>query len=270
MSSTHARQFIAALAAVAGSSVLTATPAGASMPAPPPAAASAAALQVTARASTTAPEAGARFAVSGTTHPGSKAALQERIRGRWVGVGRAVSVPRSGKYSIPARASLIGGHSYRVVAALKGQTVASKSINVTVYGWLNLSELDSVAHPNLSVIEAVKINGRTYIHSLAAWKGNSFMESSGTWSVDRSCKRLRTTVGLNDTSREGSEAVVTIDRDQVNVHSETYGIGQSRLVNVDISGALRIKLTGVSTVKGNAVTTAFGTPQILCNKNLLE
>jgi hypothetical protein len=138
-------------------------------------------------------------------------------------------------------------------------------VQVTVYAWRNLIELDSTNVRGMS-FGSVDINGNTYSSSvLSRWSG---ADASVEFNLDHQCNKLRSTFGISDESTTGGQAEVGVLSDGISVYDETFDVGQSQNKTVPLATPLKIKLlaTDTSTAPGTQGYGAFGNPQAHCTQ----
>lgn len=101
-------------------------------------------------------------------------------------------------------------------------------------------------------IESVTLNGKTYAHSLST-SLSCYSDSTTNYDYDlgRHYRHFQATVGLTDQSASEASVQMEVFADGRKVASNSVSLGSPAEVNVDIAGALRLRLTVVQTKHGN-------------------
>lgn len=226
---------------------------------------------VTVKASATTVNAGQKVTFTGTVKPrgaaaGEKVVLQERFEpgAKWKDQKKD-SLNRRGKYSLSDKPSTNTQHSYRVVMAATGKHAkgVSKTVKVTVYGWVSLTSLPSVNDEGMS-FRSVDINGKTYDDSVVSYSANA--TASIEFNLGHRCDALRATFGLSTSSTTGGQAELGVLSDGTSVYDQTFELEQTDKKTIALDTPLKIKLTSTDTNLDGAVNGygALGDPQARC------
>ena len=204
---------------------------------------------VTVKASDTAVNVGQKVTFTGTVKPhgaaaGEKVVLQERFKpgAKWKDQ-RKDELNGRGKYSLSDRPSANTQHSYRVVMAATGKHAkgVSKTVKVTVYGWVGLTSVPHVNDEGMS-FGSVDINGKTYDDSVVSDWPNA--TASIEFNLGHRCDALRATFGLSDASTTGGQAELGVLSDGTSVYDQTFDLEQTDKKTISLDTPLKIKLTG--------------------------
>jgi hypothetical protein len=228
---------------------------------------------VTVKASAGKVNAGQKVTFTGSVKPrgaaaGSKVVLQERFKpgAPWKDQRKA-KIGSAGKYTVSDTPSTNTTHAYRVVMPALGKHTkgVSKTVKVTVYGWVNLTTQESVNFNGLT-FGSVDINGKAFPDSVYSFRTRQ--TSSVEFNLNHQCDALRSTFGISDDSSTGGEAEDGILSDGTSVYDKTFDLGQSEHKTVPLATPLKIKLlaTDLNTTSGTFGFGAFGTPQVHCTQ----
>ncbi len=228
----------------------------------------AATVAVTAAPTVRTIEVGKAFRVVGRAPARSKVYLQQYVgRGRWLNVGRAVTASRSGSYVVAGAVSAAGPAAFRALAVVGKTSAMSRNFAITGLAWFNLNDIDSADRHYATYEEnLVNINGRSYPKSI---RSNAYGTGFIAWNVNRVCTKLRATIGVEDRSDSDAVGQLQVFKDDQDVVNETMSFGASKFVLADISGSLRVRLAATRLTK-NRAHLAFGTPQVLCSRDLTD
>src|SRR5262249_34244476 len=154
----------------------------------------------------TEPLQGDKVKIKGTVKPaapGAKVILQLRYadQKKWKTVGTDTLSGQS-KFKFKDKVSTVRTRKYRVVKPAGPNRAAghSKSLKVTVFGWHDPSTIPPATASSFGGTNSVKINGTTYPNSLRSYAFSSPANGSIEYNLNRDCKSLRGTVGLEDSS----------------------------------------------------------------------
>jgi hypothetical protein len=113
-----------------------------------------------------------------------------------------------------------------------------------------LANLDQVAGSGDTDTGSAEVNGQTYANSV-------YLEvnpgpSDVSYNLGRQWNHLLVTLGLSDNSPENEEIQFQILADQRTIYNHVFALGQSQLVNLNVTGVLRLELiaTEVSSYVG--------------------
>lgn len=220
-------------------------------------------------------EAGQPFTVSGAASAnlnGRQVEVQayDSGSGSWGAVGRgsvqnnawsaSTSVSTAGR-SVPLRAAFLGG-----VGLSASRSTAS---SVSVYGWYYFYDgtpayvAQREAYGGQVAYDTWNINGVTYSKSLGIGGGTGY-SNWVEYDLARSCIRLATTVGLDDSSGTTTRATARIVVDNVTKWTQSgLQLGQSIPVTIDITSGLRLHVETSETTSGTG-DVVFGDVRTLC------
>ncbi|QIG41906.1 hypothetical protein G5V58_03115 [Nocardioides anomalus] len=262
----HRRNLVAStVLALSAALTLTATSADAA-DAAPASQARAGSYTVTADVNKTEPESGQKVTITGTVKPaapGAQVRVQVRYAGQktWKTLGQA-RLSRSGSYRFKDQVTSVRERRYRVVKpadARRAQGTA-RTAKVTVFGWRDLTSIGAVPGGTLYEGGGATIAGSHYPSSLRG--GNQTASSAIEFNLNRDCKTLDATVGIDDASASGSSATLTLAADGTQRFQGTFGLAQAQHVVSDVTGVFRISLSATQT--GGAYA-AVGSPKVLCS-----
>jgi hypothetical protein len=228
---------------------------------------------VTVKASATTVNAGQKVNFTGTVKPrgaaaGEKVVLQERFEpgAKWKDQKKDELNSR-GKYSLSDKPSANTQHSYRVVMAATGKHAkgVSKTVKVTVYGWVSLTSLSHVNGVGM-YFGSVDINGKSYDDSVRS--GLRDTTTSIEFNLAHRCDALRATFGLSDASTTSGQAELGVLSDGTSVYDQTFDLEQTDTKTIALDTPLKIKLTSTDTNLDGAVNGygALGDPQAHCTQ----
>jgi hypothetical protein len=231
--------------------------------------AKAGAFQVTAGVNKTETEVGRKVKIKGSVKPAASGAgvtLQVRYEGQssWKTIGHAL-LSRTSKFKFKDKVGSVRDRKYRVLKPAGPNRAAghSPSLKVTVFGWRDLTSFEPATATNMSETSFVDINGVRYPNSLRSYYfGSQSPTVSIEYNLNRDCKSLRGTIGLDDHSPTGSSALLGFATDGTPRWSGSVGLGQSVPVAFDVTNVFRLTISAVNS--GNGIG-AVGTPQVLCN-----
>jgi hypothetical protein len=114
--------------------------------------------------------------------------------------------------------------------------------------------------------DAVDISGKSYPHSIYL----SVVYDAGDVQYDlgRNYRRFRATIGLTDDSGSSASVLYEVFADGRRIYNATLGLGQTRDLDIDMTGVLRLDLRAKSTTEAPCcpapdVNAAFGDARIL-------
>lgn len=238
------------------------TPTATPKPTPQPAT-----LTVTAPA-TTEIDAGEQFALSGRTSTnlvGRTVELQINDGEEWSTLSTGVVKPGS-TFSLTAVATTAGrDQQVRVLAKATPTTlaVASAPTLFTVFGWYFLADRSAVEGHYYS--DAVTINGTTYADSVYDYDWRAGKTAHAQFDLGRKCTRFRSTSGVTDSSHSSGRYSARVSADDVERwRVDGAGLGSSYEVDVDLTGALRVRFDDVMTAGDGDTYFAHGNARIRC------
>lgn len=106
-----------------------------------------------------------------------------------------------------------------------------------------LSELDPLTATQGVDTSAVEINGRGFARSVTLTANAAGPINSAEYNLGRHWKTFTATAGLRDDSPTGGELTFEVAIDGTRKFREIISLGESRDVKLDVSNALRLKLT---------------------------
>jgi hypothetical protein len=229
----------------------------------------AAAYAVTATVNRSEPLQGSRVTIKGSVAPaapGARVTLQVRYQDqkKWKTVD-STTLSRASKYRFRDKVTTVRERRYRVVKPAGPHRAAGHSprVEVTVFGWRDLTTISPTAGFFTFVPTVTAFNGVSYPSSLrSSYYGAQSPDVSIEFNLDRGCKALRTTVGLDDSSPSGSATTVSLTTDGVQRYTGSFGLTQSAPVAFDITKVFRLTIRAANTGGGFG---ALGTPQVLCS-----
>lgn len=219
--------------------------------------------------------AGDNFVVSGTASAnlvGKTVVLSMGGSSGWSDL-TTTTVAADSTFRLSAPATLAGaGQVLKVYAPATPTTYYAESGTATfsVYGWYYLSER-TIVEGNGFWKGDVAVNGQDFSRSVATSFTATFSSASGPYTAQfdlaRKCTSFVATAGwVDDRSAASIVGNAAVYKDDATAWSQTgVRFGTSNPINVDITGALRLKLqaqrTGSYSVGG---ALAFGDARILC------
>lgn len=264
---TYRRLCLTALAvAVAGAGAL----AGPSATAGAPAAASAATISI----SVTKPAVivGQPTLVRGQVRPAratTRVMLQQKVTGGWKNLAQQ-RVADHGRYRFRVAPKVGGVSRYRVIRLpwRTSGTLTSRTVSVTAYRWIEVTtaatgwlEWDGLS----SYGEPAAIDGTTYPASIVIDAAGQ--TEGGYVEMDlrgHHCAGLDMTLGALDDNGEGSEILSRVRFDGGLIRQDTYGLGDSDHLTLDVREVSLVRVEAFVTDDGPASYFGIGTPRLLC------
>lgn len=214
-------------------------------------------------------EAGQAFTVSGAASSnlnGRSVEVQayDNATAAWSAVGRADV--QNGAWSAPT-AVTTAGRGVALRAAFTGgiglKPSSSTATAVTVFGWHYLYDLEEVAGGYYA--SSFGINGTTYSKSVGLYEYDPGDTDSAEIDVSRSCIRFTATVGVQ---QDAGDTSTTYTGRLLADAATVWTAGDIRYntavpVDVNITGALRLRLEGTVTAGGSDYLV-FGDARVLC------
>lgn len=198
---------------------------------------------------------------------GAKVTVQRREGSKaWAKVA-TVKVSKKGTFTVRTRATGVGSFSYRVTSAKTKKAAAGKSnsIGVTVYRWYVLSTLGGVASSGDARYDAITMAGQFFFQSVLL-EGDDRDTSWVDYNASYKCSTFQATVGVADTADAGTTVHHSFLVDSTEVASADTVLGKTAPVQVDISGAFRVRLQSQFTIPGSSDYTnaGWGNARMLC------
>ncbi|MFI6412944.1 NPCBM/NEW2 domain-containing protein [Streptomyces sp. NPDC050585] len=106
-----------------------------------------------------------------------------------------------------------------------------------------LSELEPLTSTQGVDTSAVEINGKGFARSVTLTANAAGPVNSAEYNLGRHWHTFTATVGLRDDSPTGGTLTFEVVIDGTREYRETIRLGESRAVRLDVSDALRLKLT---------------------------
>ena len=228
---------------------------------------------VTAKVNNVEPMRGDRVKVRGKVtpaRPGEVVKLQLRYGAgtKWKTIDTD-ELNRQGKYKFFDKVKTVRFRQYRVLKPASGDRRAGKSpkVGVTVYDWRDLTSLSPASASNTFEVPSVTMNAIAYPKSLLG-NGNP---GSIDYNLNRACKTLEGTFGLDDTSAASATGTVELRADGASRYAGAFTLTQSQFVSRDVRGVFRISvLWSSANTEGtpenqSGAKVAVGSPRVLCS-----
>ena len=209
--------------------------------------------------------AGEYVSFSGTTPTvlrGKTVTLQRMDPGqtRWVSVGTG-KVTQKSSYTVRGKAAGMGKNQWRAVYS-GTNTYKSATLSTKVSKWLYLDDLEEVDGYGFESIESVGVGATTYTRGLVSYQSSGGYETE--YNLSYKCTSFVAGIGLNNTSRTGSKAKLSVSLDGVDITlAKAQGIGTGKSVKLDVTGTFRLALKTSSIV--GTPGAVFGNARILCS-----
>lgn len=232
-----------------------------------------AAFKVTLKASSTKAIAGKPLIIAGKVRPavkGTPVVLQKKLAGRkWV-VEARLKTSKKGVFRYTDKPNQLGVRQYRAVVPKAGKVKPgmSKAVKVTVYHWMDLTDIAFRQHTATSAVFGASIAGKTLGPSIGG--AQDVAQGSADWNIPAGCTTLRVRIGNGDQTDLDARANIHLDGGPGQfVHTGSYGLGESQLKSFNVSKVLRLTFSWTSTVTGSEEPTSgaqalLGEPQLLC------
>ena len=229
---------------------------------------------VTARVNTVEPMKGDRVKIRGEVTPASpgdvvKLQLRYGTSGEWK-TKDTDELNNKSKYKFVDKVKTVRFRQYRVVkpASSNRRTGISPKLGVTVFGWRDLTSLTPATVSSMYETSSVTMNAVTYRDSLISAYGNG---GSIDYNLNRACKTIEGTFGLDDTSAATSTGTAELRADSEPRYTGAFTLTQSQFVSRDVTGVFRITVLWSSTnTEGtpenqSGARVAVGSPRVLCS-----
>ncbi len=222
--------------------------------------------RVTATTSISSVTLGSTSKVSGSVTPkaaGQTVVLQELRRNEWTSVA-SKKLSKTSTYRMVLNPSKVGNVKFRVCKAAykKIKAGCSAEVIVQVSQWRYLYDMDEVDYDSFDWEDPLDINGTTYKKSLSSGDtGTNFVE----YNLSRKCTSLRLTGGIADLSETGAAGLLEILTDGNSRYSQTFALGQSTPITLDVSNTLRVRFEATTDSDGIEEYVGFGSPQAYCS-----
>ena len=209
--------------------------------------------------------AGEFVSFSGTTPTvlrGKTITLQRMDPGqtRWVSVGTG-KVTQKGSFALRGKAAGMGKNQWRAVYS-GTNTYKSATLSTKVSKWLYLDDLEEVDGYGFESIESVGVGATTYTRGLVSYQSSGGYETE--YNLSYKCTSFVAGIGLNNTSRTGSKAKLSVSLDGVDTTlAKAQGIGAGKAVKLDVTGTFRLALK-TSPIVGTS-GAVFGNARVLCS-----
>ena len=221
---------------------------------------------VTAKASVTTLTLGSTGLIRGTVSPAApkqKVFLQQLVRGDWTTLG-GKRLTKKSKYKLVMNPTKPGVNQFRVCkkAYQKIGAACTGPVRVSVYRWHYLTDLDSVDRYEIYQEDPLSINGVSYKKSLVSSysSGTKFVE----YNLSRGCLTLKAVGGIGDDSETGASGQLEVLADGASKMRQTYALGESAPLSLDVTNALRLRIETTSPANGIDEYVGIGSPQVYC------
>jgi NPCBM/NEW2 domain-containing protein len=196
--------------------------------------------------------------------PGGAVTLQVKYEGqkRWKTIDHG-RLSNASKVTFKDEVGSVRERRYRVVKPAGAHRGAGQGTTpkVTVFGWRDLTSISSVRNVGFGFQDMLNINGVTYPNSLTTWTAGT-QPYQVDYNLNRDCKQLTATFGLDDRSAATGTASMNLTADGTQKFAGAYGLTQAQKVGVDVTGVFRITISATTT---NGGLGAVGSPQVLCS-----
>lgn len=208
--------------------------------------------------------------VSGRVRPlsaGQKVVLQQRREGkkRWTKTGTA-TIKKTGSFVLKDFPSSAGVRFYRVLKPAAHGIAAgrSKELEVTVWAWRRLALNTPGASAGVYIEDTPQIGTVPFPTSLSLERPG--VPGYAEYTLGRTCRSLRATYALTDTSLTGATGRVSVTVDGVVRAVHELAIGTIvRDEYLDVGNAFRIRFD-LSASASPSGWSAVGTPEVLCSR----
>jgi hypothetical protein len=224
---------------------------------------------VTASVNKSEPLQGDKIKIKGSVRPaapGARVTLRLRYENKkkWKTVATGTLSARS-RFKFKDKVTTVRPRKYRVVKPAGPNRAGghSPSLQVTVFGWRDLTSLNPVISSGFVEYEkGVKMNGVAYPNSLRYPVQYPGTPNSIDYNLNRACKSFRGVVGLDDSSPATGSAWISLSTDGIPQYAGYFALTQTAPVSLDLTNVFRLTAQAVPDFGGLA---AVGTPQVLCS-----
>lgn len=213
---------------------------------------------------------GQQTRISGAVKPRNAYAplgLQRKVTGGWKNVARTEPNAR-GRYRFTVQPRTGGVFRYRVIELpWRSDSARSATVSVTAYRWRDVNTVIDAYEGVASFADPATIDGATYPRSIVIDADSQGEFQGGYFEVDlvgRRCAAFDATVGALDGNAEGSEVGVEVRADTDLIAEDSYMLGDSERLTLDVRGADRLRVDAVVVVEGPQGELGVGTPRLLC------
>ncbi len=112
-------------------------------------------------------------------------------------------------------------------------------------------------------VGSANINGQVFSNTVYRENTSEGREDFIDYDLGRDYEEFRTTIGLLDSSADGSRTQFDVFVDGVNVASHQLGLGESVPLSIDVTGKLRLRLAVTNLVDVASDNPAFGNARLL-------
>lgn len=215
---------------------------------------------------------GQKAVVKGRVTPAkasTRVMLQQKVSGGWKNLSRQ-GVTANGGYRFKVAPDAGGTFRYRVIRLpwRPNGTLTSRTVSVTAYRWIDVTTTVSnwVEWEGLSGFgEPADIDGVTYPDSIvidaAGEPGGGYIEID---LAGHRCAAFDATLGALDDNGEGSEILTEVKFDDGLIRDDTYGVGDSEHLTLDVRDVTTLRVNAFVTDDGPASFFGIGTPRLLC------
>jgi hypothetical protein len=196
--------------------------------------------------------------------PGAPVTLQVKYEDRksWKTIGHG-HLNAAGKVSFKDKVGSVRKRLYRIVKPAgaghgAGQGTAPR---VTVFGWRDLTSINAVQNTGFSSASSLNINGVAYPSSLATVNYGA-QPFHVDYNLNRDCKQLQATFGLDDRSTASGTATLSLSTDGTQKYVGGFALTQSQKVTLNVTNVFRISLSAATASGGIG---AVGSPKVLCS-----
>lgn len=142
-----------------------------------------------------------------------------------------------------------------VPAVSSTSSATSSATSTTKIKYLNeMDPLTSTAGVDTS---AATVNGKGFPRSITQTVSAGGAVNEAEYNLDRHWNHFNATIGLRDDSPSGGQLTFEVSADGKPLYKQVVTLGETQDVNLDLNGALRLKLT--VTYSGQDTTYYYGT-----------
>ena len=180
---------------------------------------------------------------------------------------RVQTLTSASSYNFAVTPTGAGVFQYR---AASGDSV-SRTITLSVYAWQDLTALSKQVHlgDGAGCALSATINGTFFEHTCTFQDVYAIVrKSSVEWTgLQQKCSTFEGTAGLVDSDKDVAQASLSVSADGVSLYSHTFSKGQSKNLQLDISGRRSLKVTTVARNPADdwpLELVGLGGPRVLC------
>jgi len=200
---------------------------------------------------------------------GLKVGLQRRVGSGWKNVSQT-RTKDGGHYRLAGSVDFGGVYKFRVIR-LPWLTTSAKSRTVTVaaYVWNDVNSMlqEGDYDSGVQFPDTESIDGVSYQTPIVIDADSQGTTEGGFFEVDLdglNCAAFDTTAGALDGNAVNSEVGLEVNADSAVIEDDTYLLGESEHLTLDVRGVSVLRVEGQVVLPGPQGKLGLGNPRMLC------